>query len=82
MANNFDEGSYNSCKFFVKNINWFIQRKQQYAGTNFTTWTGKNAIVYDAFKGCIADMAFGKTDQMVVRILQMYFRQSFGVRKF
>ena len=70
MANNFNEGSYNACKFFIKNINWFIQRKQQYAGTNFTTWTGKNAIVYDAFKGCIADMAFGKTDQMV----EKYFK--------
>lgn len=66
----FDEESYNACKFFIKNINWFVQRKQQYLETNFRTWTGKNATVYDAFKDCTANMAFGKTDQMV----EKYFK--------
>ena len=66
----FDEESYNAGKFFIKNINWFVQRKQQYLETNFRTWTGKNATVYDAFKDCIANMAFGKTDQMV----EKYFK--------
>jgi hypothetical protein len=66
----FDDESYKACKFFIKNLNWFVQRKQQYSGTNFRTWTGKNAIVYDAFKECMANMAFGKTDQMV----EKYFK--------
>jgi hypothetical protein len=59
----FDDESYKACKFFIKNINWFVQRKQQYSGTNFTT-------VYDAFKGCIANITFGKTDQIV----EKYFK--------
>lgn len=61
----FNDAAYKACKFFIKNLNWFIQRKQQYVRTNFTTWTGKNAAVYDVFKGCITDMAFDKTDLMI-----------------
>jgi len=66
----FNDAAYKACKFFIKNLNWFIQRKQQYAAANFTTWTGKNAAVYDAFKGCITDMAFAKTDLMI----EKYFK--------
>ena len=54
----FDDDSYAACKMFIKNINWFVQRKSQYLATNFQTWTTKNGTVYDAFKDCVDTMAF------------------------
>ena len=66
----FDDDSYAACKMFIKNINWFVQRKSQYLSANFQTWTTKNGTVYDAFKDCVDTMAFAKTDLMV----EKYFK--------
>lgn len=62
-----DNNSYNACKSFIKNLNWFLQRDKQYLEANFNTWKGKNPVVYQAFKDTIADFDFSKIDQLVAK---------------
>ena len=82
----FDNDSYAACKMFIKNINWFVQRKSQYLAMNFATWTTKNPTVYDAFKDCVDTMAFAKTDVMVEKyfkyILDNHLQLELFERKF
>ena len=60
MAQPFTDETYAACKLFIKNVNWFLQRKQQYVIANYNTWGNKNAAVLDLFKVNIDNFAFAK----------------------
>ena len=62
-----DNNSYNACKSFIKNLNWFLQRDKQYLEANFNTWKGKNPVVHQTFKDTITDFDFSKIDQLVAK---------------
>jgi hypothetical protein len=60
-----NDESYAACKFLIKNINWFIIRKQQYVVTNYNTWAAKNPASVGLIRDLVDDFTFAKVDQVV-----------------
>ena len=62
--------SYVACKAFIRNINWFLQRNQQYEEAGFDSFVARNGTKYDAFKAVVTAMAYEKTNLMVVKYFE------------
>ena len=62
---NMNDNSYAACKFLIKNINWFVLRKQPYILANYNTWAAKNIASVELIKPLVGDYSFAKIDQVV-----------------